>query len=152
MGSPVGNCTSNFDRRSYSESTSAKLGNQRAISKVWLIPFGGICPCYQLVDLHLHVLFFHSLSLSPICIIIKMKLISYASCSSKRKEGNRGNVQTLLEYDRVSNPQDFTAPTKENGGAFSWGIRTFCPIASVQGINDSPFLPHRAMHSLQLLL
>jgi len=24
--------------------------------------------------------------------------------------GNRGNVRTLPEYDRVSNPQDFTAP------------------------------------------
>ncbi len=24
-------------------------------------------------------------------------------------EGNRGNVRTLPEYDRVSNPQDFTA-------------------------------------------
>ena len=24
--------------------------------------------------------------------------------------GNRGNVQTLSEYDRVSNPQDFATP------------------------------------------
>ena len=37
--------------------------------------------------------------------------------------GNRGNVRTLPEYDRVSNPQDVKTPAKENGGAFTWGIR-----------------------------
>jgi hypothetical protein len=37
--------------------------------------------------------------------------------------GNRGNVRTLPEYDRVSNPQDFTASAQRNGGAFTWGIR-----------------------------
>ncbi len=41
--------------------------------------------------------------------------------------GNRGNVRTLPEYDRVSNPQDFTAPAQRNGGAFTWGIRIFYP-------------------------
>ena len=39
--------------------------------------------------------------------------------------GNRGNVRTLPEYDRVSNPQDFTASAQRNGGAFAWRIRTF---------------------------
>ena len=37
--------------------------------------------------------------------------------------GNRGNVRTLPEYNRVSNPQDVKTPAKENGGAFTWGIR-----------------------------
>jgi len=37
--------------------------------------------------------------------------------------GNRGSVRTLPEYDRVSNPQDFAVPAKENGGAFAWRIR-----------------------------
>ncbi len=39
----------------------------------------------------------------------------------------------LPEYDRVSNPQDFTAPAKENGGAFAWGIRIFCPMKRLSG-------------------
>ena len=30
---------------------------------------------------------------------------------------------SLPEYDRVSNPQDFAVPAKENGGAFAWRIR-----------------------------
>ena len=42
--------------------------------------------------------------------------------------GNRENVRTLPEYDRVSNPQDFTASAQGNGGAFTWGIRTFYPM------------------------
>ena len=40
--------------------------------------------------------------------------------------GNRGNVRTLPKYDRVSNSQDFTAPTQRNGGTFTWGILTLC--------------------------
>ena len=35
---------------------------------------------------------------------------------------------SLPEYDRVSNPQDAKTPAKENGGAFTWGIRIFCPM------------------------
>ncbi len=31
--------------------------------------------------------------------------------------GNEGNVGTLPEYDRVSNPQNFTAPAKENSNS-----------------------------------
>ena len=47
--------------------------------------------------------------------------------------GNRGNVRTLPEYDRVSNPQDVKTPAKENGGAFTWGIRIFCPMKRLSG-------------------
>ena len=46
---------------------------------------------------------------------------------------NRGNVRTLTEYDRVSNPQDFTASAQRNGGAFTWGIQTFCPMKRLSG-------------------
>ena len=47
--------------------------------------------------------------------------------------GNRGNVRTLLEYDRVSNPQDFTASAQRNGGAFTWGICIFYPMKRLSG-------------------
>ena len=47
--------------------------------------------------------------------------------------GNRGKVRMLPQYDRVSNPQDFTAPAQRNGGAFAWGIRTFCPMKRLSG-------------------
>ena len=47
--------------------------------------------------------------------------------------GNRGNVRTLPEYDRVSNPQDFTASAQRNGGAFTWGICIFYPMKRLSG-------------------
>ena len=47
--------------------------------------------------------------------------------------GNRENVRTLPEYDRVSNPQDVKTPAKENGGAFAWEIRIFCPMKRLSG-------------------
>ena len=40
---------------------------------------------------------------------------------------------SLPEYDRVSNPQDFTASAQRNGGAFTWGIRTFYPMKRLSG-------------------
>ena len=33
--------------------------------------------------------------------------------------GNRGNVRTLPEYNRISNPQGVEAPAERNGGAFT---------------------------------
>ena len=47
--------------------------------------------------------------------------------------GNRGNVRTLPEYDRVSDTQDVTASAQRNGGAFTWGIRTFYPMKRLSG-------------------
>ncbi len=47
--------------------------------------------------------------------------------------GNRENVWTLPEYDRLSNPQDVKTLAKENGGAFAWGIRIFCPMKRLSG-------------------
>ena len=40
---------------------------------------------------------------------------------------------SLPEYDRVSNPQDFTASVQRNGGTFTWGIRTFYPMKRLSG-------------------
>ena len=40
---------------------------------------------------------------------------------------------SLPEYDRVSNPQDFTASAQRNGGTFTWGIRTFYPMKRLFG-------------------
>ena len=47
--------------------------------------------------------------------------------------GNRENVRTLPEYDQVYNPQDVKTPAKENGGAFAWEIRIFCPMKRLSG-------------------
>ena len=47
--------------------------------------------------------------------------------------GNRGNIRTLPEYNRVSNPQGIKTPAKENGGAFAWGIRIFCLMKRLSG-------------------
>ena len=47
--------------------------------------------------------------------------------------GNRGTIRTLPEYDRVSNPQDFAAPAKGNGGTFTWGIRILSLMKRLSG-------------------
>ena len=47
--------------------------------------------------------------------------------------GNRGNVRTLPEYNRVSNPQDVEASAERNGGAFTWGIRILSLMKRLYG-------------------
>ena len=41
--------------------------------------------------------------------------------------------RSIMEYDRVSSPQDFTAPAKENGGAFTWEILILCLMKQLSG-------------------
>ena len=42
-------------------------------------------------------------------------------------------LPSLPEYDRVSNPQDFAAPAKGNGGTFTWGIRILSLMKRLSG-------------------
>ncbi len=42
-------------------------------------------------------------------------------------------LSSLPEYDRVSNPQDFAAPAKGNGGTFTWGIRILSLMKRLSG-------------------
>ena len=45
--------------------------------------------------------------------------------------GNRGNVRTLPEYDRVSNPQDFTASAKRKWRCFRMGKSESFPYETI---------------------
>ena len=47
--------------------------------------------------------------------------------------GDWGNVRTLPEYNRVSNPKDIEASAGRNGGAFTWGIRTLSLMKRLYG-------------------
>jgi hypothetical protein len=63
-------------------------------------------------------------------------------------EGKRNLIQGLLqEYDiETEVAKKWTVPIQP------LKVYMMCSLyASVQGINDSPFLPHRAVHGLQLL-